>query len=233
MTHPIWISKGGNLSFQDVLQGKTSYIDAWSTIVTHWMFEPCRLLARDRKTTDRGMALLMLELAFFEPLGSIITGSDSTQGSRKTFAKGLRQFAAWLADQNSIGETEKSILEAGCDKEEPNVVYTFARCGLMHNMTMKGGQIFIDALGVGNYSVTDYEYQIRSIAKNGTLHEGDRILLIDPWRLLIQMGHFLEWFVEKLRDAGPESDLYKNFAATFEQMIVRPGRVYFGLETSP
>ena len=85
MTRPIRITK--DLNFQDVLRDRGTYIDAWSTIVTRWMFEPCRHLARDRQTTDRGMALLMLELAFFEPFGSLLTGWDSTRESGKTFAK--------------------------------------------------------------------------------------------------------------------------------------------------
>ena len=100
----------------------------------------------------------------------------------------------------------------------------------MHNMTMKGGQIFIDALGIGEYSVTDYQYQMRFLDNNKILIEGDRILLIDPWRLLMEMEKFLDFFVEKLRSSGTKSDFYQKFVTTFERMIVKPGKVYFGLE---
>ena len=168
MTHPIWIPlKVATLLSRTVLRDKGTYVDAWSTIVTHWMFEPCRHLARDRQTTDRGMALLMMELAFFEPFGSLLTGGNSNGESHKTFAKGLKEFADWLFNEGLIGESEKAILGAGAEKKETNVVYSLARCGLMHNLTMKGGQIFIDACGVGRYCVTDYEYEIRYKDRNG------------------------------------------------------------------
>jgi hypothetical protein len=171
----------------------------------------------------------MMELAFFEPLGSILTGKKSDGRSRETFAKGLKEFANWLVAKGSIGACENAILEAGTVKGEVNVVYSFARCGLMHNMTMQGGQIFIDALGIGKYCVTDYRYKIRFQEKNETIRGGEKILLIDPWRLLLEMECFLSWFVEKLNNEGPETELYKNFEKTFERMIVNPGKTYFGL----
>jgi len=228
MAHPIWISKGGNLSFQSLLRDKGTYIEAWHTIVTHWMFEPCRHLAGDRQTTDRGIALLMMELAFFEPFGSILTGEDSSNASRKTFSKGLKKFADWLSSRGSIGENERAILGAGADKEEVNVVYSFARCGLMHNFTMQGGQIFIDALGIGKYSITDYEYELRFQDRKGLIQAGEKILLIDPWRLLPEMEEFLIWFVTELRSSGNGSEIYQNFERTFERVIVTPGKIYFG-----
>ncbi|MCP1249894.1 hypothetical protein [Gluconobacter oxydans] len=235
MSHPIWVSKGGNLSFQDILESETKYIDAWATIVKHWIFEPCRHLALNRNTTDRGMALLMLELAFFEPLGSIITGQESTGNSRKMFATGLKEFASWLRNKDIherelIGEVEQNILCAGADTDQANAIFSFARCGLMHSMTMQGGQIFIDALGIGKFSITDYKYAISSLSKKGEVIDSETILLIDPWRLLIQMEEFTEFFVNKLRSAGNDSQAYRKFVTTFERIIIRPGKVYLGLE---
>src|ERR1700733_4848133 len=104
MSHPIWIVEG-KLDFHDIIDNEPSFIAAWANIVTHWIFEPARHLCSGEKVTDRGIALLTLELAFFEPFGSILSGKDSKNVSHKTFSVGLKRFADWLFEKSLIGES--------------------------------------------------------------------------------------------------------------------------------
>jgi hypothetical protein len=129
MSHPIWIVEN-EIDFHDLIDNETSYITAWVNIVKHWLFEPAGHLTTGKNVTDRGIALMTLELAFFEPFGSILTGEDSNKTSQVTFSKGLKQFANWLRKKDLIGEIEKNILSVEGTKNKPNLVYAFARCGL-------------------------------------------------------------------------------------------------------
>lgn len=233
MSPPIWIVKGpegGLLDFMDVIDNEDAYINAWVTIINFWNFEPVRRLTAERKVTDRGIAILTLELAFFEPFGSILTGIDSDGQSQRIFSEGLRYFSNWMLENDLIGDEENKILSVIGTGAAPNVVYSYARCGLMHKMTMQGGHVFIDAYGVGRYAITDHAYEIASQSKRGTSEPDRNVFLIDPWRLLPIMERFLEDFKNNLLQSKQEgSDLYNNFKRTFERTIVAPGKTYFGI----
>ena len=218
MSPPIWIVEN-KLSFQDIIDNECGYIDAWETIVRSWIFEPAGHLASGKKVTDRGIALLTLELAFFEPFGSILTGEDSDGKSQKTFSKGTERFADWLFEKDLIGKSEKKTLSVIGTNKIPNIVYSFARCGLMHKMTMKGGRIFIDARTTGPYAISEYRYPIPSQAEDGSIKKGENILLIDPWRLLPQLERFLSCFVGELHGAGREDNQYRKFKSTFRTHV--------------
>ena len=221
MSPPIWIVDR-KLSFQDIIGKESAYADAWATIVDHWIFEPAQHLAQDSKVIDRGMALLTLELAFFEPFGSILTGEGSGGASQRTFSIGLKRFAEWLATQHLIGDEELDILSIIGTNSVPNLVYSFARCGLMHSGTMQGGQIFVDALNSGKYSITDSEFPIPSRAKDESIAPADTIILIDPWRLLSRPQVFLKGFrTESCRSATKDS-LYKNFKSLTQKLTSGP-----------
>jgi hypothetical protein len=228
MSHPIWIVDG-KLDFHDIIGHEPSYIEAWATIVAHWIFEPAQHLSSGEKVTDRGIALLTLELCFFEPFGCILTGEDSDNASQKTFCEGLKRFSDWLFRKRLIGDREKDILNVIGTTNAPNVVYAYARCGLMHKMTMQGGRIFVDARAIGRYSITNYKYKLASLRKDGSVEIGENILLIDPWRLLPQLKDFLKDFKAELCGSYPNGELYQRFKKTFERVIVAPGKIYFDL----
>lgn len=224
---PIWVVQD-KVNFRDLFGREDRYISAWHDIVEHWLFEPARHLSGGEKVVDRGISLLMLELAFFEPFGSIITGEDSNKKSGSTFATGLRRFVEWLYLKEEIGRKEKGILSAAGTGSDPNLLYSFARCGLMHQMTMRGGTVFVDALESGKYSMTVHNYQIASQGKGGAFEDKRNVFLVDPWRLLPQLEAFLAHFVKELLAASPDSELFQNFKRTFERTIIEPGKVYFG-----
>ncbi|HYD99148.1 MAG TPA: hypothetical protein VEH84_07180 [Alphaproteobacteria bacterium] len=230
MKPPIWIVKD-KVNFRDIISDENKYVTAWFDIVKHLLIEPARRLADPEKVTDRGIALLTLELSFFEPFGSIITGESSEGASQRTFSIGLKEFAEWAKTKGFIGDKELEILSVIGTGSNPNVLYSFGRCGLMHSMTMKGGFVFIDAVQTGKYSITDLRYNIAY--KNGNnIAETDSILLVDPWRLLNQIEMFVEDFQSKLRQT-PRSDVqYINFKKTFERSFVDPGKAYFGVQGS-
>jgi hypothetical protein len=57
-----------NLSFNDLLSGSIAPVDAYRTQVHDWILSPARRLTEAYpEDTDHGMALLALELMFFEP----------------------------------------------------------------------------------------------------------------------------------------------------------------------
>lgn len=228
MSPPIWIVEG-KLSFQDLIGKESAYVNAWATIVEHWVFEPARHLAQHPKVIDRGMSLLMLELAFFEPFGSILTGETSNRASQAKFSAGLKRFAEWLTEKGLIGEVEADIVSVIGTEKAPNLVYSFARCGLMHSGTMNGGRIFVDALGVGRYSITDFNYLMPSRSKDGSTLSDDTIILLDPWRLLPQLQAFVKDFRTRLSESKSTDLLYINFKQTFERSFVQPGKIYLGL----
>lgn len=216
---PIWIVTG-KLNFENLFDGDIDYISGWKCIVENWLLEPAHHISNTRsgtRATDRGISLLMLVLAFFEPLGSILSGKSSDGASEKTFVKGFDYFCNWLREN---GEDFKI---------EPNLVYKFARCGLMHSFTMQGGQIFIDAIGVGKTSMCEHNFVMKHTKpKSGGISGPEKIYLIDPWRLLPQVERFCDIFCDRLRKSKDENtDLYLNFKKTFERTIVDPGKVYF------
>ncbi|MCP1232062.1 hypothetical protein [Acetobacter indonesiensis] len=230
MSSPIWIVRGPNgnmLDFTDVIDKEDNYIQSWATIIKFWNFEPVKLLTQGERVTDRGIAILTLELAFFEPFGSILTGQDSDGKSQKTFSEGLKYFSNWLFSKELIGEKECDILSVIGTSSSPNIVYSYARCGLMHKMTMQGSNVFVDAFGIGDYAITDFNYKIKSQNKNGSLEPSKNIFLIDPWRLLPLLEQFMDFFVEELiKSKQNGDDLYINFKNTFERTIVGPGKTY-------
>jgi hypothetical protein len=78
-------------------------------------------------------------------------------------------------------------------------------------MTMQGGRIFIDARTTGKYSVTDYKYTIASTGRDGAIELGEKILLVDPWRLLPRPEGCLDDFKEELCRSYPDGEVYQKF----------------------
>ena len=188
----------------------------------HWLFEPVRHLAEVKSESDRGISLLMLELAFFEPLGSILLGKESDGNVSMHFVKGLSYFAEWMYDKQYIKKDVETILRT----EKDNLLYKLARCGLMHQFTMKGGNVFVSTIGGDSMSVLDYKMQCSPISGRVNDRQYENLFLVNPWKLLPQLEKFLDDFVKKLDDAYPKDKLYKNFKKTFERTIVEPGKVY-------
>lgn len=213
---PIWIVKD-KLNFKDLIDREDHYISGWACIIENWLLEPAQHLGGNgNRVTDRGISMLMLLLSFFEPLGSILSGKDSDGASKSTFVSGFEYFSQWLKQRGSDFEIDAAI------------VFSFARCGLMHSFTMQGGQIFIDAFGVGKTSMGKRDFAMKHTTKKPAgVSESSCIYLIDPWRLLVEVKDFCGDFCKKLESSKEDgTELYANFKKTFERTIVDPGKVY-------
>lgn len=214
--HPIWIVSK-KLAFDDLIGKEDNYISGWKCVIDSWMLEPAYHMANNEKrVTDRGISMLMLLISFFEPIGAILSGESSDGSSKNSFIAGFKYFKHWLKDKGEECEIDEDL------------VYAFARCGLMHSFTMQGGQIFVDAFGVGKTSMGKYDYRMRhSKKKSGEPSNHEVIYLIDPWRLLPQIEDFCTDFCIRLEDSKASgTGLYSNFRRTFERTIVNPGIVY-------
>ncbi len=71
----MWIVSG-KLNFEKLINNRDQYVKGWHLIVENWMLEPASQMAGSgSRVTDRGIAMLLLLLSFFEPLGTILNGS--------------------------------------------------------------------------------------------------------------------------------------------------------------
>lgn len=210
-----WILRD-ELDFDDVRSGIISAPRAYLKQTKGWLIEPATILASDRDNSDLGIALLSLELMFFEPHGYYLSGSAARKPNNQTewasgasFRKGFGSFVNYL---RLSGEISADITE----KEVDNF-YKWARCGLMHAMTMSN-EILVDALAIGGKTI--------SKALNG------QIILIDPWRMLPRLSNYIENYVSRLESSDEKSDVRVNFDYTFSELVIKPGIRFEALAAS-
>jgi len=71
--HAEMIRITANITLDDLRSGKISTVEAYETQVRDWIIGPAKTLASLYPTeTDHGMALLAIELMFFEPHGKLL-----------------------------------------------------------------------------------------------------------------------------------------------------------------
>lgn len=186
-----------HLTFDQVRTGAVSPIETYEIQARDWIIGPARMLATQKpRNTDHGMAILALELMFFEPHGQFLDGT--LVGSKKRFCSAFDRFLDHLKAR------DKLLLET--DDLSSESVYKWARCGLFHS-SLLATQLLVDAVG----------YSRRPLAKNSVL-EG---WLVDPWLLLDCLeGYLADYVVEVKRD--PNSLLANNFSKTFTTLFAEP-----------
>lgn len=182
-----------NISFSDVCSGRLSPIDVYYAQVREWLLNPGTILS-EPFNSDHGMALLSIELLFFEPHAQYLKGQQSSQKSRIFFQEAFDRFLDYL-------EAEQLILEH--ERPDPSSLYKWLRCGLFHSSTVSN-EILVDAAFLSKHS----------ISKN-------RIVggwLINPWLLLNQIDRYMQRYVREVKN-NPESELSKNFLKTFDRLV--------------
>lgn len=188
-----------SITLDDVTSGRISRVDAYAAQVRGWILQPGRdLAARYPTETDHGMALLALELMFFEPHGRLLSGQPHLRSSRKLFIQGFDRFRDHLRCTEAIG--------GDTDELPSDSFYEWARCGLFHS-SLLADELLVDAVG----------YSGRCLAKNPLLGGW----LVDPWLVLDALEGYLRAYGAEL-ESDPKSELRRNFDAAFEGLIEAP-----------
>jgi len=185
-----------DISFEDLNSGRIHPIDVYELLVKSWILEPAEIIAAGYpENTDHGMALLGIELMFFEPHGQFLTGKTSNNRAKQTFSYAFDDFREFLEKYNLIS-SDTSILTS-------ESIFKWARCGLFHSGRLSD-ELLVDAI----------DYTSNCLEKN-KIFEG---WLIDPWKLLPAMKLYLYNYTKALRN-GNNKSLNSNFNKTFDKLI--------------
>lgn len=188
-----------DISFADLKTGKVNRIDAYHSIIKKWLIQPARNIADSyTNETDHGMALLGIELMFFEPQGQFLTGESSQGQSKYTFCEAFNDFKLYLANQNYLEQKNENI--------PAESFYKWARCGLFHSFRL-ADKLLIDAI----------DYTTHCMEKN-EIYGG---WLVDPWKLLPAIENYINNYVKESKDGSDEYSIEK-FHDTFNRLVYNP-----------
>jgi hypothetical protein len=207
-----------DVTFADLRDEKYSKPEILQRELDEWLFRPLQLLgeasAGDFRGMGVGMAMLLLELTFFEHHGQYITGKDSDLNaardvrisSRDAFTSGFDAFRNYLVSAGH-GNNDLATLDA-------RNLYKFGRCGLFHSFNLRW-EFLIDA-----------RQQSASFERN--VHQDVGGWLINPWQLRIDLTYYTTEYVKTLvsptynfgqpaHTAYP-ADLRQKFLTTFDRI---------------
>jgi hypothetical protein len=195
-----------NLSFNDLLSGSIAPVDAYRTQVHDWILSPARRLTEAYpEDTDHGMALLALELMFFEPHGHFLEGNYEQRQSKQYFCMAFERFRQFLKAKSMSAEDNDT------DDLATESIYKWARCGLFHS-TLLAKELLVDAVQFGQ----------ASFAKNPIISGG---WLIDPWRMLDELEDYVDSYVSEVK-ADRDSAIAMHFEATFKKLLREPAEFF-------
>ena len=186
-----------DLSFADLKNGEINKIEVYTYIVKTWILNPIDLLMKDPINTDNGMAILALELMFFEPHGEYLTGNGKL-GSKIKFCKAFDEFVKYLKGNKLVSDKLVSLSSES--------IYKWARCGLFHAGRLSD-ELLVDAVNSSKYSLS-----INPIMPGW---------LVNPWRMRSQIEMYLEHYSKELSKSN-NGYLLDNFNRTFKRMIEDP-----------
>jgi hypothetical protein len=183
-----------NLSFGDLKEKSPKEI--YKIQVLDWIIEPSKQLSKlYPDETDHGMALLAIQLMFFEPHGQFLTGEDSLQQSKKLFVIAFNKFVIFMESRNKVESHDNLNIS--------ELFYKFARCGLFHSSIM-GTEMLVSAIRI----------QEKVFYKNPIIGGW----LVDPWLMLNELEKYLDDYLVKLADDG-NSNMLENFNKTYNRLF--------------
>lgn len=90
-----------DLSFREMETKKPE--EVYKIQVTDWIIEPSKYLASLKaKDTNHGMALLAIQLMFFEPHGQFLSGKNSDKQAKKIFSLAFNRFIDFMKNRDTI-----------------------------------------------------------------------------------------------------------------------------------
>lgn len=187
------------LSFANILDGgRDSYPAAYQNIVDTWLFKPINVLLEEYPPDNkfRGLSAFALALMFFEQHGEFLTGETTRGRSKFRFCLAFDRYLLSCGGANSNTHPDSKA------------IYKWARCGLFHSARMSH-DLLIDAMG---YSETPF-------CKNPFIKDG---WLVNPAALVVSLEKYLSEYVDEVNSSSEDSEVSKNFHATFERIITEP-----------
>lgn len=181
-----------DLSFREMETKKPE--EVYKIQVTDWIIEPSKYLASLKaKDTNHGMALLAIQLMFFEPHGQFLSGKNSDKQVEKIFSLAFNRFIDFMKNRNTIEIVENVDIS--------KLFYKFARCGLFHSSIL-GTEILISAVPIEN----------KVFYKNPII----KGWLVDPWIMLNELEIYLDTYLSELK---VDSQLLQNFNITYKRLF--------------
>lgn len=162
--------------------------------VSDWIIKPSKYLsALYPDETDHGMALLAIQLMFFEAHGQFLTGQDSFNRSREIFSFAFGEFVSFMKSRGKI-DSPKEV-------NVPELFYKFARCGLFHSSIM-GAEMLVATIRI----------------KEKVFYKNPHIdgWLVDPWLMISELEEYLDYYLAKLSN---DKILLGNFNKTYQRFF--------------
>lgn len=176
---------------EDVATQRVDAVDVLEDQVEGWIFQPADTLRQigTGVNTDavhhNGMAILALELLFFEPHGQFLRGTD-LEGSAATFKTGFNKYKRYLSREYSSQEREFTSYQDFSAKK----LYQLGRCGLFHSAQLKYG-LLVHPEVQGKLA---FRYE-----------PGVPAWIINPWPLLDSLRAYFKQYLTELRTSPPST----------------------------
>jgi hypothetical protein len=187
-----------NVNFAQ-LRDESFWGSAYKNIINAWIIDPCKILYNEGNFQyEHGIAVLSLELLFFEPHGKLLNPDLTRHG--ELFINGLVGFFNYL---------KNNMIDNDCDDLRQSI-WKQARCGLFHSLKLES-DIMIDAQNV-TYKV---------ISTNNMFNGNWGRYLINPWKLLFELEKYIEKYVNDIMD-NKNIELGNYFRRGFKNLIMKP-----------
>jgi hypothetical protein len=174
----------------DFQSGSIDAIGILEDQIHGWLFDPADALrlvsvnATAGAERHNGIAILALELLFFEPHGQYLQGAKSGASS-KTFKVGFDAFIRYL-----LKHDPSQASEFGRHKLHSKHVYGLARCGLFHSALVKRGLL------------------VQPDLKGSIAFRYDTTMgawVVNPWPLLTSLRLYFDSYTASLRASNPKA----------------------------
>lgn len=192
-----------DLSFQDLQNSVITKHQAYREMVQSWILRPARLLCSGPlSSSDSGMALLCIELTFFEPHGQYLSGASANPRSKVRFRVGFDAFRSYLVSNGLVGNDVAGL--------KTDSFYEWARCGLFHSC-VPANELLVDA--------ADYSQSCLTI---NPIFSG---WLVNPWKMLDPLENYINEYIHQLEE-GKDNTLNENFDFAFRKLVEIPMEHY-------
>jgi hypothetical protein len=166
----------------DVVTQRADAVDVLEDQVEGWIFQPAdtlRLIGTEVNAEHHNaIAILALELLFFEPHGQLLRGTDE-KGSAATFKTGFNEYKRYLSAADSSQRGEFVYQDFSAKK-----LYELGRCGLFHSAQLKYGLLVHPEV----QGTLAFRYE-----------PGVQAWIINPWPLLDSLRAYFKQYLADLR----------------------------------
>lgn len=180
-------------------------IDVFEDRINEWLFKPMTKLI----DFNDGMALLSLNLSYFEMIAQYIKGEDSNGKSKRFFIIGLKSvFENELSESERLSKPEYNLSESSREWHKKayetftDGFYKMGRCGMFHSYLPKYG-----------FLITNMKGKLFIIEEIRNFQ-----IYINPWVMANRLIKHFNEYVARLREniSDKENRELKNFETRFD-----------------